>query len=374
MRIGLVIYGRLDTLTGGYLYDRFLAEALGRRGHRVDVISLKQKPYARSLLDNLSRSLEARMNDRSWDLLLQDELCHPSLFRLNRRIRAGRRRTTIVGIVHQVLCRQPRRRLLNLAYRWGECNYLRTTDGLLFASRFNRDMVRQLSSRDCPMQVALPGGDRLGRIPSAKLIIERSHKAGPLELLFVGNLSPVKGLQPLLESLARLPPHMWRLTVAGSLTTDRTHARRILGWVARRGLGSRVRFLGVVNGEDLRMIYTTAQVFVMPFAHEGFGIAALEAMAFGLPVMGSTAGGVREFVRHEENGFLVAACDHLAVRRHLELLHHDRIRLAGMGQTAWQTFSAHPSWEESMNRACEFLEELVTGQDRHAGCKPVHLA
>lgn len=361
MRIGLVIYGRLDTLTGGYLYDRFLAEALRRRGHAVEVISLEKKPYALGLLDNLSPRLEARLTDRPYDLLLQDELCHSSLFRLNRRIRT-RRRTTIVGIVHQVLCQQPRRRLLNLAYRWGERNYFQTTDGLLFASRFNRAMARHLINRDVPMQVAQPGGDRLGRIPSGQLIVERSHTAGPLELVFVGNLSPVKGLHRLLESVSRLPPHMWRLTVAGSLTAVPRHTRRILGGIARRDLASQVRFLGAVDGEDLRRVYTAGQVFVMPFAHEGFGIAALEAMAFGLPVIGSSAGGVCEFVRHGENGFLVAACDHSAVRRHLELLYQDRDRLAAMGQAAWQTFSACPIWEESMVRACEFLEKLAAGQ------------
>jgi glycosyltransferase involved in cell wall biosynthesis len=364
MRIGLVIYGRLDTLTGGYLYDRFLAETLRRRGHDVEVISLEGKPYPLGLLDNLRRRLIARLTGRRWDLLLQDELCHPSLLRLNRKIRA-RRQMPIVAIVHQVLCRQPRRRLLNLAYSWGERHYLRTTDGLLCVSRFNRDMARHLIGRDCPMQVAPPGGDRLGRIPSAQAIVERSRAAGPLELLFIGNLSPVKGLHPLLESIAPLPAHMWRLTVAGSLAADRGHARRILGWSARRGLDSQVRFTGLMDAENLRMLYTAGQVLVMPFAHEGFGIAALEAMAFGLPVIASGSGGVREFVRHAENGFLVAAGDLAAVRRHLELLYHDRSRLAGMGQAAWQTFLAQPGWDESMGRACEFLEKRVAGRDRH---------
>ena len=40
MDIGLIIYGRLDTLTGGYIYDRILVEHLRRHGHRVEVISL----------------------------------------------------------------------------------------------------------------------------------------------------------------------------------------------------------------------------------------------------------------------------------------------------------------------------------------------
>jgi glycosyltransferase involved in cell wall biosynthesis len=363
MRIGLAIYGRLDHLTGGYLYDRFLVEALQGRGHQVSVVSLRQKPYARCLLDNFSRTPAARLSGRGWDLLLQDGLCHPSLVGLNYRLRARRRpRPAIVAIVHQVLCRQPRRRLLNWAYERVERTYLRTVDGLLLSSRFNRGQARELVGRDIPMQVVHPGGDRLGRIASGRSILERSRRKGPLELLFVGNLSPVKGLDLLLESVSRLPPTSWRLTVAGSLTADSRHARRIRDRVSAGGMAPQVRLLGAVDGESLRALYTEAQVFIMPFAHEGFGIAALEAMAFGLPVIGSADGGVREFVRHAGNGFLVAARDHEAVRRHLAVLHHDRDLLAAMGQAALQTFSARPTWARAMRRGCEFLEKLAAAE------------
>jgi len=366
MRIGLVIYGRLDTLTGGYLYDRFLAEALRGRGHQVEIVPLAWKPYARCLLDGLAHGPAALRDGREWELLLQDGLCHPSLVRINRRLRSGRR-TAIVGIVHQVLCRQPRRRLINFVYGWVERSYLRTADGLLFTSRFTRDAARALIGRDAPpMQVAHPGGDRLGRIACERSILERSRRPGPLELLFVGNLSPVKGLDPLLESLSRLPHSMWRITVAGSLTADPGHVRRIRGLISSRGLESQVRLLGAVDGGGLRDVYAAAQVLAMPFAHEGFGIAALEAMAFGLPVIGSAAGGVREFVRHAENGFLVAARDPAAVRRHLEELHRNRDRLAAMGRAALTTFSAHPTWDQSMNRGCEFLEGLAAATHPHA--------
>ncbi|MCU0590514.1 MAG: glycosyltransferase family 4 protein [Desulfobacterales bacterium] len=359
MRVGLVIRGRIDTLTGGYLYDRFLRDALCARGHRVDVISLPLKPYACSLLDNLSGKTAARLTDRRWDLLLQDGLCHPSLVLANRRIRA-RRKSTIIAVVHQVLCRQPRHRLLNCAYSRMERHYLRTIDGLLLTSRFTRDAARWLlSAGSVPMAVVPPAGDRLGRGPSRRAILERSHRSGPLELLFVGNLTPIKGLDRLLESLSRLPRTMWRLAVAGSLTADRRHTRAIRNLISGRGMQAQVQLLDAVDGERLRALLSSAQVFAMPFAHESFGIAALEAMAFGLPVIGSEDGGVREFVRHARNGFLVAGGDDAAVGRHLEMLHSDRARLAAMGLAAEQTFLASPSWAQSMQRACEFIEGVA---------------
>jgi glycosyltransferase involved in cell wall biosynthesis len=358
MRIGLVIYGRLDTLTGGYLYDRFLLEALRGRGHRVEVISLDLKSYPARLVDNFSRRPAGRLTGRNWDLMLQDALCHPSLVRLNHRVRRSRA-PAIVAVVHQVLCRQPRRRLVNRVYGWAEKAYYRSVDGALFTSRFTRDAARAFFRADAPLRVVSPAGDRLGCIPSARAVSERSRQAGPLKLLFVGNLSPVKGLDRLLECLSRLPPTVWHLAVAGSLTTDRRHARRIRELIARRGLGSQVSLMGAVDGEPLRALYLDAQVFAMPFAHEGFGIAALEAMAFGLPVIASAEGGVREFVRHARNGFLTAARDDEAVLRRIALLHHNRDLLAAMGQAALQTFSEFPGWERTMRCGCDFLERIA---------------
>jgi glycosyltransferase involved in cell wall biosynthesis len=358
MPIALVLYGRLDTLTGGFLYDRYLVEALQRRGHRVEVLGLPWRRYGACLLDNFSRGLCDRLCCGPWDLILQDELVHPSLFRLNRRIRR-RGGTPIVSIVHQVLCRQPRRRWFNLAYRQVERGYLQTADAFIFNSAATRDQVRQLVGKTLPHCVARPAGSRLGVLSSQGLIAEKSRQSGPLELLFVGHLSPVKGLHALLAGLARVPRDMWRLTLVGDMVADRRCVRRAREAIARHGLEKQVVFRGRLDGEDLKAVYSRSHVFAMPFAHEGFGIAALEAMGFGLPAIGSSAGGVREFVRHGENGFLVAPGDHESVRRHIEALHRDRGRLIAMGTAAFNTGCAWPSWQQTLEPACVFLEKLM---------------
>ena len=122
-------------------------------------------------------------------------------------------------------------------------------------------------------------------------------------------------------------------------------------------------FRGRLDGEDLKAVYSRSHVLAMPFAQEGFGIAALEAMGFGLPVIGSSASGVREFVRHGENGFLVAPGDHESLRRHIELLHRDRGRLIAMGKAAYTTGCAWPPWQQSLEPACVFLEKLMASDE-----------
>ena len=87
MKLGLVIYGSLHTVSGGYLYDRKLVEYLRSQGDTVDVISLAWRNYAAHLTDNLHfrlphvvasrRTGKQSHDDKSFDLLIQDELNHP---------------------------------------------------------------------------------------------------------------------------------------------------------------------------------------------------------------------------------------------------------------------------------------------------------
>jgi hypothetical protein len=84
MRVGLVVYGSIETLTGGYLYDRRLLDHFVSRGDRAEVISLSRRNhYPRALCDNASPSLVRRLTRARFDVLLQDELVHPSLVFLN---------------------------------------------------------------------------------------------------------------------------------------------------------------------------------------------------------------------------------------------------------------------------------------------------
>ena len=87
MHVGLLIYGSLDTVSGGFIYDRNLVRYLREAGDRVDVISLPWRRYGLSLLDNLNSGLRRRLTQAAFDVLLEDELVHPACFWLNQRLR-----------------------------------------------------------------------------------------------------------------------------------------------------------------------------------------------------------------------------------------------------------------------------------------------
>ena len=66
MRVGLVIYGSLETLSGGYLYDRKLVDYLRRQGDEVQIISFPGQDYARHLLHNLDAAWQSAWRGWRW--------------------------------------------------------------------------------------------------------------------------------------------------------------------------------------------------------------------------------------------------------------------------------------------------------------------
>jgi glycosyltransferase involved in cell wall biosynthesis len=358
MRVGLVIYGSLDTVSGGYLYDRQLVRYLESQGDEVDIIALPWRNYARRLTDNCSADLLRRMAG-DFDVLLQDELNHPSLAWANGRVA---RRAPIVSIVHHLRCSEARPRWQNALYRRIERRYLRSIDAFIYNSQTTRRAVEGLLGRagngpSRPHAVAYPGGERLAHVDLTGLL--RPVRSGPLRLLFVGNLIPRKGLHVLLDALARLPDVAWRLTVVGSATSDPTYARRIGARLRRPALAGRVALRGGLPDAELAAEMAAADLLVVPSSYEGFGIVYLEGMGFGLPAVATTAGAAAEIIRDGENGFLVLPGDVAALAGRIGELADDRERLARMSAAALDRFARHPTWEQTTASIRAFLLALV---------------
>jgi glycosyltransferase involved in cell wall biosynthesis len=153
--------------------------------------------------------------------------------------------------------------------------------------------------------------------------------AGPI--VCVGRFSLQKGHRVLLEAVAKIaeeiPGLRLELAGAGPLEDD-LQARAV-----RLRLMRHATFLGVV--EDVRPVLQRALMVVVPSLWEGLGIAALEAMAMGRPVIASDVDGLREIITHERDGLLVPAGDVAALAAAISRLMADRVlaeRLAAAGR------------------------------------------
>jgi glycosyltransferase involved in cell wall biosynthesis len=150
---------------------------------------------------------------------------------------------------------------------------------------------------------------------------------GRVFALFVGRLTAVKNIPALLSATAALPPGQ-RPWVA--LAGDGPQRHALMRQVRRDGLGDDVHLLGERN--DVAALMQAADFLVLCSHQEGMSNAVLEAMAAGLPVLASTAGGNRELVEHGRTGLLFQAKDHAGFCAALSLLCNDgdlRKELAG---------------------------------------------
>lgn len=358
MRAGLIIYGDLSITSGGYLYDRQLVRYLQAQGDEIEIIALPWKNYGRHLLDNLRLSLARRLRQAKFDILLQDELNHPSLFLLNRPLRS-RIKIPLISIVHHLRSSERHPKWQLQLFRQVERAYLHTIDGFVFNSRTTRATVEALSGQEKPAVVAYPSGSHFTSTVSHASISQRAASAGPLCLLFVGNVSPRKGLHILLDALCLLPQDMWQLEVIGDIKSDTKYSDRLIKSAESSGLSSNITWHGRLSASTLAERITNNHVLIVPSSYEGFGIVYLEGMGYGLPAIGTTSGAAHEIITTGQNGFLIAPDDAVSLARHIANLHKDRQLLVQMGIAALETSKNHPTWETSMRDVREFLLQFT---------------
>ncbi len=186
-------------------------------------------------------------------------------------------------------------------------------------------------------------------------------------VLFVGRLEPIKGVDILLDALSHLNCDGCQglaLIVGGNL--DGTEAARLLA--IRDGLGLRdsVRFLGAQEQRTLPYFYAAADLCVIPSFYESFGMVAIEAMACGLPVIASRAGGLQFTIEHGVNGLLVPPGDSVALAAALQQLLTDGDLRTRMGVQGTRMAGGY-SWQrvaEDMVGVYGAVEYGAVGKER----------
>ena len=348
MRIGLIIYGSLDTLSGGYLYDRKLVEYLRSQGDTVEIVSLPWRNYAAHLTDNLHFKLPPDL-----DILIQDELNHPSLIFPNR----GKHPYPVISLVHHLRCSELRPNWQNTFYRWVERKYLRSVGGFIFNSRTTERVVNSLVENRKPYVVAYPPADRFGTPISEKEFIERASR-NPLRIVFVGNVIHRKGLHTLLQAISRLHS-AFKVDIIGSWTSEPQYAKQLQEFIAQKNLSSFLLLHGSLDKEPLIEKFKQAHILVVPSSYEGFGIVYLEGMCFGLPAIGTSAGAASEIITDGVDGFLIEPEDADALADRLKILNERRGLLIRMSLAARERYLRQPKWEETARRIREFLLKRI---------------
>lgn len=173
-----------------------------------------------------------------------------------------------------------------------------------------------------------------------------ASKKAPREkvLMHISNMRPVKRLLDVVRVFALVKQQLpCRLVLAGE-GPDRDAAERE---AEHLGVSDKVRFLGPV--EDVADILRWADLYLLPSQTESFGLSALEALATGVPVVGTNVGGLPEVVRHGMDGFLAPVGD-------VDTMAEGAIELLA-DENRWRAAST-----SARERATEFATERIIPQ------------
>ncbi len=366
MDVAVVVYDSLDELSGGYRYNRKLVEYLRTQGDSVEVITVPHETGQRMSNGHSSTSLRRRLN-QPVDVLLEDELCRPSLLSHNSYLDEP---GSIVSLVHLLdsavlktesapSVRKDKQRYSNgrtEKRRYSEAvvneqRYLETVDGVLCTSQDTHRRVESLA--DVPSTVAYPAGRVEGTACSRQAVDARARD-GPLNITFLGSVTERKGLLTLLDALGSLSEG-WTATVVGRLDCEPAYVERVRAEITQSELEDRLTIRGVVSGDTLDQLLRESHVLAVPSRYESFGMAYLEAMEYGVVPVATSAGGPDEFIDDGTSGVLVDPGDVDTLTETLEMLAVDRAFLASLATGALDAAETHPTWRESMKHARQFL-------------------
>jgi glycosyltransferase involved in cell wall biosynthesis len=190
----------------------------------------------------------------------------------------------------------------------------------------------------------IPNGVDLARFrPSSRA---RSRRSDKLRCLAVARLVERKGLGDLIEAMACLERGRVELVILGS----GPDARRLQDLAARLGVSEDVVFAGSVGRSEIAARYRDADIFTLASWEEAFGNVFAEALASGLPIVGSTVGGIPELVEHGKNGFLVPPREPRALAAAIRLLaDHPELR-SEIGRRNREHAEANLSWTRVTTR------------------------
>lgn len=167
-----------------------------------------------------------------------------------------------------------------------------------------RIVVPSQSVAEAARHRSMVSPERLVVIPNAVDAETFSHiqrvpaRAGEVRIGFLGRLDPVKRVGDVLEAMAELPT-AYRLLIYGTGREEPAIRRH----VARLRLEQRVEMRGAVNRPQVAL--AEMDLLVLPSDAEGFGLVLIEAMAAGVPVIGTDVPGIRDVIQSGENGLLV---------------------------------------------------------------------
>ena len=347
-RVTFAVPGDLSTPTGGYVYDRRVVAELSALGWQVDIANLGDGFPRPSVAERATAHLQLAAVPQG-RVIVVDGLAFGVMPEAAEELNQTHR---LVALVHHPLAFEtglPEREAAK--FRASERLALSFARRVITTSATTARLLMQTFAvpQDI-LRVVLPGNDRVAPADRAAGAV--------VNLLAVGSIVPRKGYDVLVSALGKIADLPWRLVIAADRSRSPSTVRALEAQIAELRLADRVELIGAVSSDRLAALYAAADLFVLPSRYEGYGMAYTEAIAHGLPVVGTTAGAIPEAVPPGA-GVLVPPDNVGELTLTLMRLignPAERLRLTAGARAAAATL---PTWADSGRAFSQALDEIA---------------
>jgi len=341
--IYFVVPGDLNSRTGGYIYDKRIIEGLRSLGQDVEVVTLGGNfPFPSAREKESAEQVFKNLTDEA--VCVADGLAFGALPEMAER---HGDRLVFIALVHHPLAMETgltetdKQRFFD-----SERRALRMAQGVITTSAHTADDVQPYGVTKERLSVCTPGVDAA---PQAI-----GSQTESVNLLCVATLTPRKGHNILINSLAMLRNNPWQLTCVGNMDRSPSTTKLIRDLICELDLEGRVYLTGECDEAELSGHYHRSDLFVLASHYEGYGMALAEALVRGIPVIATAAGAIQNTVP-QKAGVLVPPKDQAAFTAALSSYFENSTMRRSLVAGAQASRESFPTWGEA---AATFLNAL----------------
>jgi glycosyltransferase involved in cell wall biosynthesis len=342
----LVLPGRLDSRTGGYIYDRHIVDGLRAMNWAVDVKTLDDS-FPHPTAAAVTHAADVFEGLAAGTVTMVDSLALGAIPEI---IERHGSRLRLVALVHLPLARdvgiEPE---LAARFAVGERRALRAVSLVIVTGRATLSLLADYDLPRSRVVVLEPGTN-----PAP---LARGSGGSRHELLCVATLNPGKGHEDLIAALAALTSRAWQLTCAGSLTRHPPTVARVRAIIRECRLDDHVVLAGELDADALETCYDRSDLFVLATLRETYGMAVAEALAHGLPVVSTMTGAIPDLVGSDA-GLLVPPGSVPALTDALARFMSDSDVRERLAAGARRVRPSLPGWETTVQKMAAALESV----------------
>lgn len=332
MTVHFLMMGDINSLTGGNLYNKHMAEGLEHMGYSVNIFGTDWNWKIQSELEKISRYHFEKLVQRS--CILVDSLVLASLHNV---IPEFADRLTFIGLIHLPTSFNIHNAHKTLADE--ELQALQYMSRVIVTGQFSYDLLWQAGLNRSAICLVEPGTDDFPR---------KSHyKRVPSNLLCIANFSPLKAQHVLVRSLHGLTEWEWTLHLYGDTDHDREYSASVISLVKKLCLEDRVILHGIVERDEISAVFLDADLFIMPSLFETYGMALTESLAHGIPVVTTRGGNIPSTVP-EGMGILTEPGNEEQLASAIRSLIEDPAKYSSLCRAASGYYLRVRSWEQAV--------------------------